>query len=213
MSDCINLNMTLGAQYDVNIKKEEIYVGPYIELFTGTLSFLDDTNIPEGVVSLRDYLFYFSYGLSTVSSENIVSVGESTFYGSPLEYVHLPNLSSSGILSFAYTKIEEISFPELIIVSSQMFMGCENLVTADFSKVERIDRYAFYNCTNLENLILRTENGIPELYGDNIFYGTKIESGEGHIYVPRDAIREYKAYSGWSTYASQILPIEDEISE
>lgn len=213
MSDYINLNMKLAPKYDVNITKEEIYVGPYLELFTGTIESLNDLIIPDGVSDIRDYLFNNSNSLLSVSSAKISTVGYGSFCSTPLENVYLPNLISAGTQSFAYTNINRIALPRLISVSSEMFNGCENLIEADFSEITSINRFAFYGCVSFDKLIIRNENTIPDLIGENIFYGTKIESGEGRIYVPENMAREYKTFPRWSTYASQILPIEDGISE
>lgn len=210
LNQCINLNMTLGAQYDINIKKEQIYVGPYIELLNGTMEVLDDTVIPNDTVWLRDYLFYENTSLTTVSLQNITSIGISVFKNTMLNQIDLPNLELAGSEAFAYTRLQNIVLPKLINVSPQMFQGCDNLISADFSSVETIGTYAFYNCANFESLILRNENIIPELNGASVFSGTKIETGEGHIYVPESIIREFKGYAGWSAYASQILPIQND---
>jgi len=38
---------------------------------------------------------------------------------------------------------------------------------------------------------------------------TPIGSGNGHIYVPKELVEDYKADTNWSTYASFIRPMED----
>lgn len=68
---------------------------------------------------------------------------------------------------------------------------------------------AFYNCTNLEKLILKTTAQVISLNNVNAFTGTKIANGEGYIFVPDALLSNYKSATNWSTFANQIKPLSE----
>lgn len=68
---------------------------------------------------------------------------------------------------------------------------------------------AFYNCTNLEKLILKTTAQVISLSSVNAFTGTKIANGEGYIFVPDALLSNYKSATNWSTFANQIKALSE----
>ena len=65
---------------------------------------------------------------------------------------------------------------------------------------------AFQGCTRLNYIV--SESTTPATLGANAFNNTN----NCPIYVPAESVAAYKAASGWSTYASRIVGIEDAIT-
>lgn len=94
--------------------------------------------------------------------------------------------------------------------------------------ITKIRSYAFYNCTSLSSVTI--PNSVTFM-GDSVFYnctsltsvtvklssppslGTDAFSNTNQslvIYVPSGSVENYKAASGWATYASRIQAIPSE---
>ena len=72
------------------------------------------------------------------------------------------------------------------------FAKCNNLKLADFSALTSIETVAFFNCSALSALIIRSTTRCC-LNGTNAFTGTPIANGTGYIYVPSSLVEDYKA--------------------
>lgn len=106
--------------------------------------------------------------------------------------------------------ITEILGSNTMSVRPSAFNGLDSLVTAEFMVVRNIYDYAFYGCSGLEALIIRTSDAICNLASTTAFYGSGIEStGNGHIYVPDDMVYAYRSQTNWSNYASKIRPLSE----
>jgi len=68
--------------------------------------------------------------------------------------------------------------------------------------ITKLRDYAFSNDITFMGINLQADT-IVEL-GQNVFKGTRIDSGEGKIYVPASLVDSYKTTEGWNKYASQI---------
>lgn len=133
------------------------------------------------------------------------------------------------------TKLTSIYFPKLVLlryqafrncssltefvsggsfnsrIDSSTFEGCTSLTKADF---KHINDQGFGNyslaCANLVTLIIRNTDAVPptssQIFGGNT---TKMNKGEGYIYVPASMVDAYKVATNWSKYADQIRAIED----
>ena len=198
------LPMTIGGGYVV----KAIYADAYEKLLKRRLTKVDDTMIPEDVTSLSEYLFQYNSYLTDVDLMYVTSIGISTFANCALTSISMPSLSSAGMRAFAYNPMTEVNFPSLSTIGTMMFQGCENLARAEFSSATEIQRQAFTGCTDFDTLIL-PYNGVVTWTGTGMFTGTKIESGEGYIYVPAGLVEEYQAASGWSDFSSQIRAISE----
>ena len=96
-------------------------------------------------------------------------------------------------------------------MDTSTFEGCAGLVKADFQHISNlgIGNYALA-CANLTTLIIRNTDFVPTK--SNTAFGTattKMNTGEGKIYVPESMVSAYKADSNWSNYADQIYSIEE----
>lgn len=106
--------------------------------------------------------------------------------------------------------ITEILGSNAMSVRPSAFNGLDSLVTAEFMVVRNIYDYAFFGCSNLEALIIRTSDAICSLASTTAFYGSGIEAnGNGYVYVPDDMVYAYRSQTNWSNYASKIRPLSE----
>lgn len=205
--DSINLDMELNTEVQV-VYEEIVFVGPFAESLNKTLTVLNDSMIPETTRTLPDYFFQNNTNLATVNLTAITSIGASEFNACGITSLTMSSLETAGMMAFAYNPMVSVNLPALNAIGTQAFQRCENLKAADFQSVTTIMSRAFYYCASLDTLILRA-NQVVELSGTQHFYQTKIESGQGYIYVPDNLVDSYKAAEGWSTYANQIRSIDE----
>jgi hypothetical protein len=104
--------------------------------------------------------------------------------------------------------ITEIADNRVTSVGDSAFRGCSALIRADFPSVTGIYNTAFYDCSVLATLILRSET-MCTLYYTGSFDGSPIAAGTGYIYVPSALYDSYLADSKWSTHANQFRKLED----
>ena len=170
------------------------------------------------------------------SSDEITDVVMYGFAGQTnLESVSLPNCSTLNSYAFyGCTKLSNIYFPVLKTIlhntfrncsslteyitgtsfnsrlDQSTFEGCSGLIKADFYRINDlgISGYALA-CANLTTLIIRNTDIVPSLTATAFGAATtKMNTGEGKIYVPASMVDAYKAAANWSKYADQIYSIE-----
>ena len=112
---------------------------------------------------------------------------------------------TNSIIDRSITEIRDDCVTSIV---SCEFYSCENLAIADLKALLEIGYNAFYGCSKLTALILRSET-MATLKTTGAFSSTPIKSGTGYIYVPAALVDSYKAASNWSTYANQFRAIED----
>ena len=96
-------------------------------------------------------------------------------------------------------------------IDNSTFEGCTSLTKADFKHINN-SGFGYYSlaCANLVTLIIRNTDAVPP--ADSTIFGaktTKMNKGEGYIYVPASMVDAYKAATNWSSFADQIRAIED----
>lgn len=96
-------------------------------------------------------------------------------------------------------------------IDSSTFEGCNSLTKADFYHIntQGFNGYSMA-CANLTTLIIRNIDAVPP--ADETMFGpatTKMNKGEGYIYVPATMVEAYKAATNWAKFADQIRAIED----
>lgn len=142
-----------------------------------------------------------------------------------------------GNSAFANSSITSVRIPPITIYSGSMntlgnvFAGCGNLTSVKIengfgpcipnfyfrgtsiqsivlpSSVTQICS-SFTDCTRLKTIILEYEGMVSRVATYHYpIQGTLVESGTGYIYVPTSVVETYKSGDYWSTYASQIKPI------
>lgn len=174
--------------------------------------------------------------MTEYSSDEITDVVEYGFAGQTnLESVSLPNcLTLKGYAFHGCAKLSNIYFPALKTIrfsafrnclsitefitgpsfdsriDQSTFEGCTGLTKADFYHINSLGISGYgLACANLTTLIIRNTDIVPPLtataFGPTT---TKMNTGEGEIYVPASMVDAYKAAANWSKYADQIYSIE-----
>ena len=129
---------------------------------------------------------------------------------SQIDSIQASGGGSGDLDSLIAGTITEILGSNAMSVRPSAFNGLSSLVTAEFMVVRNIYDYAFYGCSGLEALIIRTSDTICDLASTTAFYGSGIEStGNGHIYVPDAMVYAYRSQTNWSNYASKIRPLSE----
>lgn len=90
----------------------------------------------------------------------------------------------------------------------ELFFHSKKLETIILNGITSIsaNNQSFYFCNKLKSLIIKTQT-VASLGASNVFSNDSIGSGTAFIYVPSNLVDSYKAAENWSTYASQIKPI------
>ena len=171
--------------------------------------------ISDEVTNVVSYGFSYQTNLQSVVLPKCTKLNAGSFYGCKnLHNLYLPMLASIENNCFrncsALTEfITGGNFNSRLDTST--FEGCAGLVKADFQHISKlgIANYALA-CANLTTLIIRNTDFVPTK-GNNAFgtATTKMNTGEGKIYVPESMVSAYKADSNWSKYADQIYSIEE----
>lgn len=167
------------------------------------------------VTSVIQNGFSYQTKLELVVLPNCTALQAGAFYGcSKLSVLSLPKLKSIQNNAFrnCQSLVEFITGPTFDSrLDGSTFEGCSGLVKADFFHIDNlgISGYALA-CENLTTLIIRNTDFVPSLI--KTAFGaetTKMNSGEGKIYVPASMIDAYKAAANWSNYADQIFSLEE----
>ena len=124
----------------------------------------------------------------------------------------LTSLEEDGVMTLgayalrARNALTSISLPSVTNINAYAVAGCTGITTIDLISTSpvTISANAFDSSTNLTHLVNRSTTK-STLANINAFNGTKIQSGNGAIYVPSDLVSTYKADSKWGAYI--ILPI------
>lgn len=126
--------------------------------------------------------------------------------------VELVTYEVGRVLPLSSTGPDILPNLERIIVPHVSYMNtmrnCAKLKTVDTGSTY-FGAQVFLNCYALDTLILRADK-IPTLANSsNTFFGTKIDHGEGYIYVPTTLYESYKTATNWTVYQAQMRKIED----
>ena len=172
--------------------------------------------------SMGDYIAsnnpYYAYledrKIGTLVSTEITKVRYRALYKrESLISIDLPKCTTVGNFAFNHCeKLSNVNLPECVKVGQRSFLGCTVLSKIIFQKIERMAAGAFEECSNLETLIIKNDTKVCVIGKElrtNSLAGTKIESGNGYIYVPDKLVQQYKTAYGWDEYANQIKPLSE----
>lgn len=127
------------------------------------------------------------------------------FMSSCLVSVTLPEtLTDIGYSSFASCyALQSVNIPSSITTIKASAFHYSGIKSIDLhSRVNKIELYAFTDCTALESVIVRATT--PPTLGGYAFDNTN----NCPIYVPYGSVNAYKSASGWSNYANRIQAIQ-----
>ena len=180
---------------------------------TNIVNRLVSIEFEDEITSIPDHAFHHSNRLVTIHiPDSVTSIGLSAFYGcSKLALASLPSdLTSLGQYAFrSCSTMTPSSLPSgVTIIPQYCFGSCSAIPGMDCKGVTSIEANAFYGCSKLAFLVLRSET-VCTLSNTNALTSTPIKSGTGYIYVPSALLESYQAATNWSTYSAQFRALED----
>ena len=100
------------------------------------------------------------------------------------------------------SSLTSITIPNAVTtIGKNSFDGCTGLTSITIpASVTSIGNYAFRDCTSLETVTILSPS-VTTLYSGDAFSNTSVDLV---IYVPYEAIEDYKTASNWSFYESKI---------
>jgi uncharacterized repeat protein (TIGR02543 family) len=144
--------------------------------------------IPSSVTTVGNDVFAYCTSLVSVTiPASVTSIGAAAFCGcSSLLGVTIPASVTSIVMS--------------------AFNGCTSLASITIpASVTRIDDFAFENCTNLTSVFVQATTP-PVLASGSSAFSACAAGLQIHVpSVPASTLSTYKAATGWSDYASQIV--------
>ena len=125
------------------------------ELISGNI---EEIVIPKNITTIGRSAFAYSKLKKVTIPENVTAIDRSAFEGcgNLAEIIMSNSVNSINIYAFAYCNgLSKFTFPPLVKTANDHVLSfCANLADIDFCNVETLDRYAFYACKSLKNLIL-----------------------------------------------------------
>lgn len=135
---------------------------------------------------LKQYALQNCYSMNDIDTSEVTGVSSYTFSNSGIGELILPVCTSLGTYTGQGQRMSTIDLTKNISISSNKFNGANGLV----------------------HLILRSST-LCSLSATNALTGTPLANKIGWIYVPTDLIDTYKSATNWSTYADQIVDINE----
>ena len=190
---------------------------------------LTNVNLPK-LSSLDDQTFWNCSSLQSINLPNCTYVGSIAFdkcYS--LSYAILSNVSYVGEFAFdscfslysvdlrnvqvigegAFYNCSRLNFSTPLykcnVIGETAFFDCIALTSLELPSISSISREAFWGCSSLSKITIGY-SGVCSL-SSNAFYGTKITSSTGSIYVPASLVNAYKSATNWSQYSNRIYSI------
>ena len=184
------------------------------------VSFFDNGKITleEGIQEIGEYAISRTNITEITIPNSVTNIGDFAFYrNEQLTTVTLPEtleVINEGVFS-SCINLTDITLPPTIKrINTGAFDNCTSLTEITLpNSITTIGHGVFHNCTSLVKVIILATTP-PTLIGEPISettydYENFYNNAEGRkFYVPAESLEAYKAAEGWSTYASDIYPIE-----
>lgn len=138
---------------------------------------LQSVKLPEGLLSIGEYAFYYSNVESLLLPSTVTSVGSCAFEYSHIKELYMPdNMTDFGSLTFSsMSDLTTVVLPKnLEVVPEASFRWCENLTTVVLPEnLKWISASAFSRCSSLSDISF--PEGLEGI-GDNAFSYTSIHA-------------------------------------
>lgn len=177
---------------------------------------LTSVTIPNSVTEIDNFAFNNCNNLNNVTlPPTLTSINYSTFaYCQSFTSITIPNtVTSIGQSAFnGCNHLNVINIPDSVTtIGDSAFSYCSGALKLTIgSGVTSIGQQGFIGCNSLQSIICKPTT--PPTLGGTANYNYPFNNtGYGPIYVPSASVAAYKAASGWSTYASRIVGIEDAV--
>lgn len=154
------------------------------------------------LMNIRVKTIEIPYSVKTIPS-NLIS-GNRT-----IERLILHNeIKALPQFALAYSSgIKYINCEYLTTLNAHCLRDNGNLISCVFKNISSIPNYTFCKDEKLTTVVLDNSVNVISIGVDSVFTYSGIHNGIGYVYVPLSFVEEYKAAENWSTYASQIKPI------
>lgn len=126
-----------------------------------------------------------------------------------LPSIKLPPVTSikTNTFSSCYSLKDVYLPPCVTTINNNAFNTCYGLTNITLPESLATLNKAFSYSTNLESVIITREDAVTTASASDLFaLNTKIEKGEGHIYVPDALLTDYQAATNWTKYSAQMVP-------
>ena len=128
------------------------------------------------------------------------------------EYFDTPKLTKADTMFGDCSLLTKIKMnTDSVTTMVNIVSGCSSLEIFDITKYNLTSTNSssnmLKNCAALKAFVVRNVGSLS--ISTSAFAGSGIANGTGYIYVPRDEVNTVKAATTWSTYATQIRPLED----
>lgn len=169
---------------------------------------LNAVNIPN-VITIGSGAFINCYSLkSAIFSSKLTTLNGNVLNNCfSLNSIDLQNITRLNAHSLDRLGVGTIVLPNCTSLNSYTVSGTR-ISTVDLYKASSIPTNCFNGAYSLVHLILRNSTRCS-LNSTNAFSNTPIANGIGWIYVPSNLVNSYQTASNWSTYASQIVSIDE----
>lgn len=169
---------------------------------------IENIKIPK-TTSINSGLFIYCYKLNSLDISNANRLNGNNIFDNcySLNDIDLSNITYVSSNALAFTGFGTITLPNCASLGTYAGQG-RRTSTIDLSKKITIDGNKFYSANSLVHLILRSDTLCP-FSATSAFTYTPIANGLGWIYVPSGLVESYKTASNWSTYANQIVSLDE----
>ncbi len=176
----------------------------YLYIGTGTTADLT------GVTEVKSYAFYNKTNLKSMTSPDLVTVGDRGFYGCGFETLTLEKVETLGQYAFSScTSLTSVTLNAVKTIGQYGFYSDSKLETVVIGEnCTSIGNFTFRSCTKLisaDGSITVKATKAPTLGGTSVF-GTA-SSFKGTIYVPEASVSAYQAANRWSNLKAHIEAI------
>lgn len=170
---------------------------------------LEKVDLSNTITTISANIFNECYKLNNVGDFSSV---ERLYSYSFYRCYSLNNIDWSNIKNIQTSALEQSGFGTIVLPKcttlNSYFIRGSRASTVDLYQTITIVENTFREAYSLVHLILRSNNLYP-LSSTSAFTSTPIADGLGWIYVPSDLVDTYKTASNWSTYANQIVSIDE----
>lgn len=162
---------------------------------------------------LSNGCFSGCYKLKELLCPNLTTISNNSSDAPFSSCYSLNNVDLSKVQSIPYYGLAGLSMGTVVLPSCQSISGNmafygDRISTIDLSQKVNFSYQAFRDTRSLVHLVLRSDT-FQNIKSVDCLLNTPIANGLGWIYVPSGLVESYKTASNWSTYANQIVSLDE----
>jgi hypothetical protein len=119
-----------------------------------------------GLIEIEEGAFEYCWALIKLEFDKLEIIGDRAFaWCTSLRSINLPSVRRVCGSAFAYCYARSINMPSIINIEGGAFQHCDTLTDAVFGRdLERIEGYAFYECTALRRIAIPLKDNLVIYY-------------------------------------------------